>query len=168
MGGLLALALAAERADVRGLFLIEPVYTPQGGAHASGALARVARFALAPLVCDFERGGSVTRFLSRAIFTQAFEDRDSTERAWSLQRMQVPTEYPKMLYEAFEGRPDFRIAPSRARSHSRSSCWKAPSRRFVHVFRNWSMTSEPVWGTVFRTWSLKEDTIFSWTGRPNA
>ncbi|MGP6191661.1 MAG: alpha/beta fold hydrolase [Vulcanimicrobiaceae bacterium] len=112
MGGLLAMALAAERpADVRGLFLIEPVYAPDGGRHASGALARVARFVLAPLVYDFERGGFVTRFLSRAIFTQAFEDRDRMERAWTLQRMQVPTEYPKMLYEAFEGPTGF---PNRA------------------------------------------------------
>jgi pimeloyl-ACP methyl ester carboxylesterase len=88
-----------------------PVYAPDGGRHASGALARVARFVLAPLVYDFERGGFVTRFLSRAIFTQAFEDRDRMERAWTLQRMQVPTEYPKMLYEAFEGPTGF---PNRA------------------------------------------------------
>ncbi len=112
MGGLLAMALAAERpADVRGLFLIEPVYAPDGGRHASGRLARVARFALAPLVYDFERAGLVTRLLSRTIFTAAFEDRDRMERAWALQRMQVPTEYPKMLYEAFEGPTGF---PNRA------------------------------------------------------
>ena len=42
MGGLLAMALAAERpADVAGLVLVEPVYNPSGTPHAAGLLAAV-------------------------------------------------------------------------------------------------------------------------------
>jgi pimeloyl-ACP methyl ester carboxylesterase len=112
MGGLLALALAAERpADVSGLFLIEPVYAPEGGRHLGGALAGVARVVLAPLVGSVGRDGRVGRALSRWVFEMSFEDRDAMERAWLRQRTQVPVEYPKMMYEAFEGPSDF---PNRA------------------------------------------------------
>ncbi len=112
MGGLLALALAAERpSDVAGLFLIEPVYAPDGGRHLGGALGGVARVALAPLVASLERDGRVGRALSRWVFKMSFQDRDAMERAWLLQRTQVPVEYPKMMYEAFEGPSDF---PNRA------------------------------------------------------
>jgi pimeloyl-ACP methyl ester carboxylesterase len=112
MGGLLALALAAERPDaVAGLFLIEPVYAPDGGRHAAGALAGIARFAVAPLVRSLERDGRMGRLLARNFFAAAFEDRDAMERAWLEQRTQVPVEYPKMMYEAFEGPTGF---PNRA------------------------------------------------------
>ena len=112
MGGLLALALAAERpADVAGLFLIEPVYAPDGGRHAAGLLAGVARFAVSPLVRSLQRDGVAGRALARSFFRAAFEDDDAMERAWLEQRTQVPVEYPKMMYEAFEGPTGF---PNRA------------------------------------------------------
>ena len=112
MGGLLALALAAERAaDVAALFLIEPVYAPDGGRHAAGALAGIARAAVSPLVRSLERDGAAGRALARSFFVAAFEDRDAMERAWLEQRTQVPVEYPKMMYEAFEGPTGF---PNRA------------------------------------------------------
>jgi len=112
MGGLLAMALAAERpADVHGLMLLEPVYAPRGGAHLGGVFARVARTVFAPLVRDLVRDGPLARAISRSVFAAAFADRSCMERAWVRQRTQVPPEYPKMMYEAFEGPTDF---PSRA------------------------------------------------------
>ncbi len=111
MGGLLALAVAAERPAVRGVVLLDPVYAPDGGTHAAGGLARVARFLIAPLVGSLERDGFVARLLSRRVFEGAFLDRRRMERAWRHQRTQVPVEYPKMIYEAFEGPTGF---PNRA------------------------------------------------------
>jgi pimeloyl-ACP methyl ester carboxylesterase len=112
MGGLLALAVAAERpVAVRGLVLLDPVYAPDGGTHAAGALARVARFAVAPLVGSLEHDGWAARGLSRRVFEGAFVDRRQMERAWRRQRTQVPVEYPKMIFEAFEGPTGF---PNRA------------------------------------------------------
>lgn len=112
MGGLLALALAAERpADVRGLMLVEPVYAPSGGTgHLSGPLGRLARLAVAPLVRSYARDGALARTLSRWMFERSFEDRERMERAWIAQRTQVPIEYPKMMYEAFDGPTNFRSA----------------------------------------------------------
>jgi pimeloyl-ACP methyl ester carboxylesterase len=112
MGGLLALAVAAERpGDVRGLALIDPVYAPDGGTHGGAVSARLARLALAPLVQSLERNGALARGLARLVFEGAFADRRAMERAWRRQRTQVPVEYPKMMYEAFEGPTGF---PNRA------------------------------------------------------
>lgn len=112
MGGLLALALAAERADdVAGLVLVDPVYAPGGGTHLGGAAAGFARTLFAPLVNSMQRDGVVARGLARAVFEASFRDRDAMARAWRDQRTQVPTEYPKMMYEAFDGPTDF---PNRA------------------------------------------------------
>lgn len=112
MGGLLAMALAAERPyAVRALALVDPVYAPDGGTHAAGPIARLAKAALRPLVRDVERNGPVARALARLVFTAAFVDRGCMERAWRRQRTQVPPEYPKMMYEAFDGPTGF---PNRA------------------------------------------------------
>jgi pimeloyl-ACP methyl ester carboxylesterase len=112
MGGLLALALAAERPDdLRGLALVDPVYAPDGGSHAGGPVAVVAKAMLRPLVRDVERDGRIARALSRAVFAASFRDRACMARAWRRQRAQVPTEYPKMMYEAFDGPSGF---PNRA------------------------------------------------------
>ncbi len=112
MGGLLALALAAERAaGVRGLVLVDPVYAPEGGAHLGGVFAGIARTLFAPLVASMKRDGRVVRILARAVFAASFVDREAMERAWRAQRTQVPVEYPKMMYEAFDGPTDF---PNRA------------------------------------------------------
>ena len=108
MGGLLAMAIAAERPyGVRGLALVDPVYAPDGGRHAGGLLATTARVLIRPLVRDLERNGPATRALGRFVFSQAFEDRACMERAWTHQRAQVPVESPRMMYEAFEGTTGF-------------------------------------------------------------
>jgi pimeloyl-ACP methyl ester carboxylesterase len=112
MGGLLALALAAERPGaLRGLALVDPVYAPDGGSHAGGPVAVLAKAVMRPLVRDVERDGPVARALSRAVFAASFRDRTCMTRAWRRQRTQVPTEYPKMMYEAFDGPSGF---PNRA------------------------------------------------------
>ena len=113
MGGLLGFALADERrADVAGLFLVEPVYA-QGGSdtHLSGPLGRVARALLDPVIASYARDGRIARRLSRWIFAASFTDRRAMERAWLAQRTQVPVEYPKMITEAFDGPTGF---PNRA------------------------------------------------------
>lgn len=112
MGGLLALAVAAERAaSVRGAILVDPVYAPNGGAHAGPVTAALARRAIAPLVGSILRDGPVARAVSRAVFVGSFVERSAMERAWRRQRTQVPVEYPKMMYEAFDGPSRF---PNRA------------------------------------------------------
>jgi pimeloyl-ACP methyl ester carboxylesterase len=115
MGGLIALALACERSDaVRGLFLIDPVYSDgNGDRHVmlpKPALSLV-RLAIAPIARSYMRDGRLSRTISRWIFEQAFEDRVAMERTWELQRTQVPVEYPQMLYEAFEGVSNFPFHP---------------------------------------------------------
>jgi pimeloyl-ACP methyl ester carboxylesterase len=115
MGGLLALALAAERpSGVAGLFLVEPVYNPSGLPHGAGLLAPVARIAIAPLVHSVNNNGAFSQTLARIMFEKAFEDRDAMERYWIMQKTQVPLEFPKMFYEAFEGTSGF---PNRAFAH---------------------------------------------------
>ena len=112
MGGLLAMALAAQRpSDVRGLVLVDPVYAPDGGTHLDGRAARVARRMFEPLVASMLRDGCVARVLARAVFAASFVDPDCRDRAWQWQRTQVPIEYPKMMYEAFDGPTHF---PNRA------------------------------------------------------
>jgi pimeloyl-ACP methyl ester carboxylesterase len=112
MGGLLALALASEhKAAVRGLVLIDPVYAPGGGAHGGKAFAALMRRAVVPLVNSIASDGPVARTVSRWIFAASFLDRACMARAWRSQRTQVPVEYPKMMYEAFDGPTGF---PNRA------------------------------------------------------
>jgi pimeloyl-ACP methyl ester carboxylesterase len=108
MGGLLALALSADRpGGVAGLALVDPVYAPEGGAHGGPLLARSARTLLAPFVASMRRDGVVARAVARRVFAASFVDRACMERAWRAQRTQVPVEYPKMMYEAFEGPTNF-------------------------------------------------------------
>jgi hypothetical protein len=64
-----------------------------------------------PLVASMMRDGVVARGLARAVFAASFVDSDCRDRAWQWQRTQVPIEYPKMMYEAFDGPTHF---PSRA------------------------------------------------------
>lgn len=112
MGGLLSMALACDSpASVRGLVLIEPVYAPDTAGHLGGPLGRVVRTLASPLIDSVLRGGRVGRGLSRWVFTRSFEDRALMERAWLLQRTQVPAEYARMINEAFTGPVDF---PNRA------------------------------------------------------
>ncbi len=109
MGGLLALALAADEPQaVRGLFLIDPVYADGDSVGHLGPVAgRVARVACEPVIGSFARDGRMSRILSRWIFERAFEDRARMEAAWIDQRSQLPIEYPRMLREAFDGPSDF-------------------------------------------------------------
>jgi len=112
MGGLLAMALAAERpTDVAALALLEPVYAPDDGAHLSGPLGRLALALIGPIVHSIQRDGRVSRTIARAMFKRSFEDGARMERAWPKQRTQVPLEYPKMMTEAFKGTTNF---PNRA------------------------------------------------------
>jgi pimeloyl-ACP methyl ester carboxylesterase len=112
MGGLLALAVVAERPQrVRGAILVDPVYAPSGGAHAGPLLAALARRVIAPLVGSIVRDGALAHAVSRAVFAGAFVERSAMERAWTRQRTQVPVEYPRMMYEAFDGPSRF---PNRA------------------------------------------------------
>ena len=112
MGGLLALALAAERpASVRGLVLVDPVYAPEGGAHGGKAFAAIMRRCVVPLVNSIGADGPLSRAVSRWVFGASFLDRACMLRAWRSQRTQVPVEYPKMMYEAFDGPTGF---PNRA------------------------------------------------------
>jgi pimeloyl-ACP methyl ester carboxylesterase len=112
MGGLLAMALAAERpADVAGLLLVEPVYNPSGLPHAAGLFAGVARWVISPLAYSVATNNAFAKLTARMMFEQSFEDRSAMEIWWARQREQVPLEYPRMFYEAFEGTSGF---PNRA------------------------------------------------------
>ncbi len=115
MGGLIALALACEKAQaVRGLFLIDPVYSDgNGDRHVMlpKPLIALVRLIVAPIARSYMRDGKVSRVISRKIFEQAFEDRVVMERTWALQCTQVPVEYPQMIFEAFEGVSNFPFQP---------------------------------------------------------
>ena len=106
MGGLLAFALASERAqDVCGLFLVDPVYaTGEEYGHFSPRAGAIVRVLCTPLLNSFARGGLLSRLVARWVFSRAFEDRERMEEAWSAQRLQIPFEYPRMLNESF-GKP---------------------------------------------------------------
>jgi pimeloyl-ACP methyl ester carboxylesterase len=105
MGGLLAVALACDRpADVRGLFLIDPVYATGDGdayGHFGPTAGRLALFLCSPLLRSIAHDGSMSRFISRQMFARVFDDRGRMEAAWTDQRRQIPVEYPRMLREAF-------------------------------------------------------------------
>ncbi len=115
MGGLIALALACERPEaVRGLFLIDPVYSDgNGDRHVMlpKPVIALVRLIVTPIAGSYMRDGKISRAISRWIFDQAFEDRVAMERAWALQCTQVPVEYPQMLFEAFEGVSNFPFHP---------------------------------------------------------
>jgi 3-oxoadipate enol-lactonase len=113
MGGLLALALAAENAaGVAGLGLIDPVYPEDGkSGHDVGPLKPLVRFALGPLARSFAHDGRIARSIARWTFEQSFEDRANMEEAWQQQRTQIPIEYPRMIFEAFEGVVGFPTRP---------------------------------------------------------
>ncbi|GAC1539977.1 MAG: alpha/beta hydrolase [Candidatus Velthaea sp.] len=104
MGGLLAIALAAESPlGVRALVLVDPVYPASDGApaHDLGPFKPLLLQLLRPLVRSVVRDGWVARALSRWIFVNSFTDKRVMETAWCEQRRQVPVEYPKMFFEAF-------------------------------------------------------------------
>lgn len=104
MGGLIAMALAADApADVAGLFLLEPVYTPGAAPRSTARIAPAARFILTGIARAIPKSGPVARILSRAFFRAAFEDRGAMERAWKEQRNQPIVEFPAMFIEVFEG-----------------------------------------------------------------
>ena len=115
MGGLIALALTCEApAEVCATFLVDPVYSDgNGDRHVTipKPLIALVRLALAPIVRSYQRDGKLSRAISRRIFKLAFEDPEAMERAWVLQRTQIPVEYPQMIYEAFEGVANFPFRP---------------------------------------------------------
>jgi pimeloyl-ACP methyl ester carboxylesterase len=106
MGGLLAVALACdEPSSVKGLFLVDPVYSSgEDYGHFSPGLGRAALFLCSPLLRSFERNGRASRVLSRWMFEHSFEDRVRMEETWPDQQRQIPIEYPRMLRESF-GKP---------------------------------------------------------------
>jgi pimeloyl-ACP methyl ester carboxylesterase len=103
MGGLLAVALACDEPSlVKGLFLIDPVYSDGAHyGHFAPGLGAIALFVCSPLLRSFESNGPMSRKLSRWMFERSFEDRARMEEAWRDQRGQVPVEYPRMLRESF-------------------------------------------------------------------
>ncbi len=106
MGGLLALALAAESAAaVRAVALVDPVY-PEGvagyGLH-FGPFTAIVRGIMTPLARSYAANNGIARAISRRMFAWSFEDAEAMERAWADQRLQVPVEYPRMIFEALEG-----------------------------------------------------------------
>jgi 3-oxoadipate enol-lactonase len=115
MGGLIALALTCEApAEVCATFLVDPVYSDgNGDRHVTipKPLVALVHWALSPIVRSYQRDGKLSRAISRRIFKLAFEDPAAMERAWTLQRTQIPVEYPQMIYEAFEGVANFPFRP---------------------------------------------------------
>jgi len=114
MGSLLALALACEQPGaVRGLFLVDPVYAEQGDPPQvlTGLTLRLTRWVVGVLARSYRRDGWLSRALSGLVFRQAFSDSQARRRAWQAQRTQVPLEYPRMLFEAFEGVTGFPFRP---------------------------------------------------------
>jgi 3-oxoadipate enol-lactonase len=106
MGGLLAIALAADEPDaVAGLALVDPVYATgrEPFAHTPASLAAGMRWLSAPLTRSVGRNGTLSRLLARWMFAQAFEDPSRREQAWRDQCLQIPLEYPRILDEAFSG-----------------------------------------------------------------
>lgn len=114
MGGLIALALACEeRSAVRGIFLVDPVYADRGEPPVvlPRAVLWVVRKLVALVARSYQRDGWLGRALSWPIFKWAFLDAAARDRAWALQRAQVPLEYPRMLSESFEGVTGFPFQP---------------------------------------------------------
>ncbi|GAC1407695.1 MAG: hypothetical protein NVSMB64_14860 [Candidatus Velthaea sp.] len=114
MGGLLAIALAAESPQgIRALALVDPVYPASDGApaHDLGPFKPLLLQLLRPLVRSVVRDGWIARALSRWIFVNSFTDKAVMETAWREQRRQVPVEYPKMFFEAFGSPAGFPDAP---------------------------------------------------------
>lgn len=113
MGAMLALALACESPrQVHGLFLVDPVYAEAG--HRPVVLAPLlwaVGALVSPLVRSYQRDGGLSRAVSRAFFRRAFHDAAAMERAWALQRTQVPLEYPRMLCESIRGVQGFTFRP---------------------------------------------------------
>lgn len=105
MGGLLAIALACDRPQlVRGLFLVDPVYSDgnsESYGHVAPGMGRVALAVCEPLVRAFERGTPLSLKIARWFFGMSFENRERMEEAWQHQRTQVPIEYGRMLRESF-------------------------------------------------------------------
>jgi pimeloyl-ACP methyl ester carboxylesterase len=114
MGGLLAIALAAESPQrINGVVLVDPVYPPSDGAsaHDLGPFKPLMLALMKPLASSFVNDGFVARTISRWMFRHSFTDRGRMEEAWRDQRRQIPVEYPKMLLEAF-GQPEgFPVQP---------------------------------------------------------
>lgn len=113
MGGMLALDLARRWPQrVCGLCLVDPVYAERGTPPAVLApLLALLKWAAAPLVRSYQADGPASRWVSRRMFARAFHDRQAMERAWPLQRQQVPLEPPRMLNEAFTGVQGFEFRP---------------------------------------------------------
>jgi pimeloyl-ACP methyl ester carboxylesterase len=105
LGGLLALALAAERpAEVAALFLVEPVYLASA-CSPLGALGPLTLFGplalpfILALAEHFKYDTPFGRTHARFIFESSFHDRSAMERAWEHQRRQKPVEYRRLLVE---------------------------------------------------------------------
>lgn len=107
LGGLLALAIAAERpANVAGLVLVEPVYLAD--THSFGPLGAVGPLTtfgpmMLPFILALAEGfrydSMSARAYARWVFEISFHDRSAMERAWPMQRAQVPIEYRQLMIE---------------------------------------------------------------------
>jgi len=103
MGGFIALILAAERAMLSGLVLIDPVYDEHNRAHVPEALRPIARVAIEPVIRSAVRGGRLARGIGRLVFDASFTDRSARERWWPAQAAQQPLEFPLMFEEGISG-----------------------------------------------------------------
>lgn len=144
MGAMPALALAVERpAQVRGLFLVDPVYAERGDRPAVlKPLLWALGVAVAPLVRSYHYDGAASRVVSRFMFRRAFVDAGAMERAWALQRTVVPLEYPRMLTESIRGVEGFPFVPFAERITAPVCFLEAQPRagarsRFAAVVRRW-------------------------------
>jgi 3-oxoadipate enol-lactonase len=113
MGAMLALALACEQPQrVRGLFLVDPVYSESGSRPAVlKPLLALLCWLVGPVVRSYQRDGWLSQAISRRMFRRAFLDPAAMARAWVLQRTVVPLEYPRMLYESIRGVEGFEFRP---------------------------------------------------------
>lgn len=114
LGGYLAIVLAAEvAAAVEGLFLVDPFYTERSSLARPwlGPFMPLARLFYGIAVASIRRGDRPAQWILQRAFSRSFEDRAAFERAWEHQRLQIPFDYPRLFFDAFDGPAKFAVRP---------------------------------------------------------